>query len=235
MLRTETIERKTLELLKTLMQDEKLDHFNLVGGTALALYMGHRKSIDLDLFSFQEFDIIKLEEHLIHKYDFKSKNPEKKSTVVLQGLINGVKVDFVCINNPLVNPVNVYDGIRIYSIQDIAAMKLVAMSQNGTRLKDFVDVAFLSAKISLKEMLDTFDKKYPKTNKVSAIKGMTYFDDIDFSAEIDLIEGTFKWKKIEKRLNEMIKYPERVFPQLDFNDTKPAVIKTKRTKMGYGK
>ena len=114
MLRTETIERKTLELLKTLMQDEKLDHFNLVGGTALALYMGHRKSFDLDLFSFQEFDIIELEEHLIHKYDFQSKNPEKKSTVVLQGLINGVKVDFVCINNPLANPVNLFDGIRIY-------------------------------------------------------------------------------------------------------------------------
>ena len=117
-------------------------------------------------------------------------------------------------------------------LQDIAAMKLVAMSQNGTRLKDFVDVAFLSVKMSLKEMLDTFEKKYPKTNKVSAIKGMTYFDDIDFSAEIDLIEGTFMWKKIEKRLNEMIKYPERVFPQMDFNDAKPSKIKTKRTKMG---
>jgi len=235
MLRTETVERTTLELLKTLMQDEKLEHFNLVGGTALALYMGHRKSIDLDLFSFQEFDNIELEKHLNNKYNFEVLNPEKRSTVVLTGVINGIKVDCVQINNPLVNPVNHFDGIRIYSMQDISAMKLVAMSQNGTRLKDFVDVAFLSAKMSFKEMLDTFEKKYPKTNKISAIKGMTYFDDIDFSAKIDLIEGTFKWKKIEKRLNEMIKHPDRVFPQMDFNDVKPSAIKTKRTKMGYGK
>jgi len=211
MLRTETVERTTLELLKTLMQDEKLDHFNLVGGTALALYMGHRKSFDLDLFSFQEFDIIELEEHLIHKYDFQSKNPEKKSTVVLQGLINGVKVDFVCINNPLANPVNLFDGIRIYSMQDIAAMKLVAMSQNGTRLKDFVDVAFLSAKMSLKEMLDAFEVKYPNTNKISAIKGMTYYNDIDFSAKIELTKGVYKWKAIDKRLHEMIKAPNKIF------------------------
>jgi hypothetical protein len=70
MLRTETVERDTLELLKTLMQDEKLEQFNLVGGTALALYMGHRKSIDLDLFSLQEFDMSELEEHLINTYNF---------------------------------------------------------------------------------------------------------------------------------------------------------------------
>ena len=67
MLRTETLERTTLELLKTIMQDEKLEYFNLVGGTALALYMGHRKSIDLDLFSIQEFDNIELEKCLDEK------------------------------------------------------------------------------------------------------------------------------------------------------------------------
>jgi len=100
---------------------------------------------------------------------------------------------------------------RIYSMQDIAAMKLVAISQNGTRLKDFVDVAFLSEKMSLKEMLDAFEIKYPKTNKISAIKGMTYFNDIDFSAKIELINGEFKWKEIEKRLIKMVKYPDKKF------------------------
>ena len=193
------------------MQDEKLKHFDLVGGTALALYMGHRKSIDIDLFSQQEFDITELEERLNNMYDFKAKNPEKKSDVVLTGFINGIKVDHVKFNYPLVKPVNVYDNIRIYSMCDIAAMKLVAMSQNGTRLKDFVDVAFLSVKMSLIEMLDVFEIKYPKTNKISAIKGMTFFDDIDFSAPIELIEGKFNWKAIEKRLIEMIKYPDKKF------------------------
>ena len=56
MLQTQTVKEGTLGLLKTLMHDEKLRHFCLVGGTALALYMGHRKSIDIDLFSQQSFD-----------------------------------------------------------------------------------------------------------------------------------------------------------------------------------
>lgn len=51
MLHKETVERRTLELLMTLMQDEGLKDFALVGGTALSLYMGHRKSVDLDFFS----------------------------------------------------------------------------------------------------------------------------------------------------------------------------------------
>ena len=211
MLRTETVERTTLELLKTLMQDEMLTHFCLVGGTALALYIGHRKSIDLDLFSQQEFDITELEERLNNMYGFKTKNPELKSDVVLTGFINDIKVDCVKFKYPLVKPLNVHDGIRVYSMYDIAAMKLVAISQNGTRLKDFVDIAFLSVKMSLIEMLNIFEIKYPKTNKISAVKGLTFFDDIDFSAHIELIEGKFKWEKIEKRLKEMVKYPNKKF------------------------
>jgi hypothetical protein len=65
--------------------------------------------------------------------------------------------------------------------------------------------------MSLNDMLDAFGKKYPNTNKMTAVKGLTYFDDIDFSAGIELTEGTFKWKGIEKRLNEMIRFPAKCF------------------------
>jgi predicted nucleotidyltransferase component of viral defense system len=213
MLRTETIERATLELLKALMLDTKLHHFTLVGGTALSLYMGHRKSIDLDLFSRQTFDVNELEKHLIDTYNFKSKNPTKKSDVTLIGLINDIKVDCIQYDYRYVKPVCIYEDIRLCSMHDIAAMKLTAISQNGTRLKDFVDIAFLSAKMPFREMLETFEVKYPNTNKISAIKGLAYFDDIDFSTKIELIKGVFSWKEIEKRLKEMIKYPHKVFPQ----------------------
>ena len=90
-------------------------------------------------------------------------------------------------------------------------MKLTAISQNGTRLKGFVDIAFLSTTISLEEMLKTFEVKYPNTNKITAVKGLTYFNDIDFTSKIDLTEGSYKWKEIEKRLREMVKYPGKTF------------------------
>jgi hypothetical protein len=208
MLRTETVESGTFELLKTLMQDEHLKNFNLVGGTALALYMGHRKSIDLDLFSQQSFDTTDLEKYLNDTCKF---NFLKSSNATLMGEINGIKVDFISYNYPLVNPVVVLDGIRLLSIQDIAAMKLTAISQNGSRLKDFVDIAFLSTKMSLTDMLNAFKIKFPRTDIITALKSITYFGDIDFSTKIELVEGIFNWKPIEKRLNEMIKFPNKIF------------------------
>jgi len=210
MLRTETIERDTFELLTALMQDEQMNHFNLVGGTALALYMGHRKSVDLDLFSPINFDIDKLEKHLNETYGFLK---QKQSDATLLGFINGIKIDCIRYNYPLIQPVFIQDNIRLCSMPDIAAMKFVAISQNGTRLKDFVDVAYLSTKMSLNEMVESFEKKYPNNHKVSALKGLSYHNDIDFRYEIELMTGKFKWKAIEKRIYSMIKYPDKVFPQ----------------------
>ncbi|MDR2233602.1 MAG: nucleotidyl transferase AbiEii/AbiGii toxin family protein [Tannerella sp.] len=204
MLRTETVERTTLELIKALMLDERLKQFNLVGGTALSLYIGHRKSIDLDLFSHQQFNKIELEKYLNSAYAFKDKNPDSNSKFTLLGFINDIKVDFVWDDSLQVNPLYTYGSFRIASIYDIAAMKLKAILQNGERLKDFVDVAFLSTKMTLNTMLDVFDVKYPSTSNLLAVKALTYFDDIDLSAEIELTEGVFNWEKIRKRLNEMV-------------------------------
>ena len=65
-------------------------------------------------------------------------------------------------------------------------------------------------------MLNAFEKKFPNTSIMSAVRGITYFEDIDFSVEIALTDGNFKWKAIEKRLKEMIKYSDRIFPQIKF-------------------
>jgi len=222
MLRTETVEKTTFELLKTLMQDEKLKQFNLVGGTALALYMGHRKSIDLDLFTHQTFDAIVMEKHLINTYNFENQYEEQKSNILLLGFIKNIKVDFVWDDSSQVKPLYVNDNIRICSLHDIAAMKLKAILQNGTRLKDFVDLAFLSVKMSLIEMLEVFDKKYPNTNSILAAKALRYFNDIEFSSEkeIELINGKYKWKEIEKRLIEMVKYSDKKFKKFPIENNK---------------
>ena len=213
MLQTQTVKEETFGLLKTLMHDEKLSQFCLVGGTALALYMGHRKSIDIDLFSQQPFDAVKMRDYLTQTYDFQI---DRLSDVTLIGNINYIKVDCIAYNYPLVEPVHEYDGMRIYSISDIAAMKLTAISQSGKRLKDFVDVAFLSTRMSLEDMLKAFEKKYPKTSVMSAVRGITYHNDIDFSGTIDLIDGKFKWKTVEKRLIEMVKHSNKIFPEMAF-------------------
>ena len=124
MLQKQTVDAGTLELLIKLMGDEQLNDFILVGGTALSLQIGHRKSIDLDFFSKSSFNKNELSAYLEtskqFKLDFISKN-------TLKGEIKGVKVDLIKHGYPQVNPPVVFEGIRMASIEDIAAMKLNAI------------------------------------------------------------------------------------------------------------
>ena len=210
MLQTKTVERGLFELLKKIMNNEYLSDFILAGGTNLALQIGHRKSIDLDLFPNVSFDSQKLAQHLTEKYNFSPRQVLEKDTTL--GNIDGIKVDFVAHIYPKLYPPVVVDGVRMYSLQDIACMKLVAISDNGTRLKDFVDIAYLSTKMSLMDMLFAYEKKYNRPNYFHAVRGLSYFEDIDFKTSIDLCgDKQFEWGKIEKRIREMIKFENKIF------------------------
>ena len=213
MLYTETVEYNTLELLKKLMRDSRLSDFLLAGGTNLALRLGHRKSIDLDLFAYQHFEAVPLAEHLSKNYNFEETNVREKNTV--QGYIDNIKVDIIAHVYPLIDePYIVENTIRLYSIRDIVAMKLVAISDSGKRLKDFVDIAYLSTQMSLNQMLEAYSIKYNRLGSMHALRGLSYFDDINFDTSIDLINSVFKWEKIEKRIRAMIKYENKVFEKV---------------------
>jgi hypothetical protein len=210
MLHKETVERKTFELLVSLMQDENLSNFALVGGTNLAMSLGHRESIDLDLFANQPFDAEILSDYLIKTYKFEPITVLKNNTAT--GIIDGVKIDMLAFRYPLLQPLYVSsDGIRMYSIEDVAAMKLSVISDNGTRIKDFVDIAYLSTKMPLCEMLAAYEKKY-NSDIMRAMRGLVYFTDINFSTVVTLTNNKkFSWKKIEKRIYEMVKDENKIF------------------------
>ena len=91
MLYTQTVAPETLELLKRLESEPFMDSFSLAGGTALALYLGHRVSVDLDLFTPESFDEKQLEFSLRHKYGFQTKFTAQHT---LKGTIGGVKIDY---------------------------------------------------------------------------------------------------------------------------------------------
>ena len=211
MLYTETLTTDTLELLKRLMQDEKLSDFHLAGGTNLALILGHRKSIDLDLFSCHSFDAQTLAEHLVKIYHLNIADLRARDTI--KGTINNVKIDLIAHNYPLLKEPGIYENsIRLYSKEDVAAMKLVAISDNGQRLKDFVDIAYLSTKLSLSQMLNAYITKYASGNQLHVLRGLSYFEDIDFDVQIELTNNRrFDWKTIERRILEMIRQEEKVF------------------------
>ena len=211
MLYKETIEPKTLELLIDLQKEPLLSTFNLVGGTALALHLGHRKSIDLDFFTSESFDLEEVKMMLIKKYDFKVSYSRSQT---LKGFINGVKVDFIKFDYPHLHNCDIIDEVRIESVPDIIAMKLLSITDNGSRIKDFIDIAYLSSWFSLEEMLQFFIRKITKSNIMMPIKALTYFDDIDFNESIVMLNNNFDWDKIANRLIDMTKEPNRIFEKI---------------------
>lgn len=208
MLQTTTVEKQTLELLKQLQSQSELSDFHLAGGTALALYLGHRKSIDLDLFTPYPFDTTRLEHFLVTKFGFQGDYSEQNT---LKGRIDEVKID--CITHPyplLQNPLE-EEGVRLYSQPDIIAMKLSAIADNGSRLKDFIDIAYLSTQYSFQEMLGFYVQKFPTSSPLRPLKGITYFDDIDHEETVVMLESTYSWQKIADRLQAMTAHQSKVF------------------------
>ncbi len=126
MLQTQTVVPELLELLKKLMSEKLFSQFNLVGGTSLALQMGHRNSIDIDLFGHQEINQILFEEKL-RKLGKVEVSQSSKNILITK--VNEIKVDFVNYKHPLLTDYLVIDTIRMLSMQDIAAMKC----NNGSR------------------------------------------------------------------------------------------------------
>ena len=208
MLHKETVEPRTLELLKRLQAEPLLQTFNLVGGTALALRLGHRKSIDLDLFTREEFDLEELKAMLTENYGLKV-SYERNQT--LKGFIDGVMIDCIRFDYPHLQAPDIVEGLRLESVPDIIAMKLSAIAQNGTHVKDFIDIAVLSTRYSLDRMLEFYSLKFPNANVLMPVKALTFFDEIDFNESVVMTSGKFDWKRIAKRLNEMVRNSKKVF------------------------
>jgi len=198
----------TFELLQQLQADPQLDSFFLVGGTALALHIGHRLSIDLDLFTKQPIDTQNLESYLSKTYNFFT---DYVATNTLKGITNNVKTDFITHNYKLVNPLITQESLRLASIEDIGAMKLNAIAHSGNRQKDFFDFYFLLEHFPLSIYLEAFEVKYPNSNPVLALKGLTYFDDIDFEIEKPILTRKITFKQVKARLQKAAKSPFKQF------------------------
>jgi predicted nucleotidyltransferase component of viral defense system len=204
MLQLETIEQNTFLLLKEMMQIPEINHFDLAGGTTLALYLGHRVSIDLDFFTTQEFDSTKLVNLLEDKYQLSS-IIASKNALSLYILYNekNIKIDFLRHNYKIIKPSVIEDGVRLHSIEDVAAMKLNAILNRGAK-KDFYDIYELLKHYSLHELVSFFKIKYPNTNVLMLIKSLDYFLDADVEPD-PIALNKVKWIDIKEEISNQIR------------------------------
>ena len=202
MLHTQTIDGSTLELLKSLQQKEYLNDFFLVGGTALALYYGHRKSIDIDLFTNHAFDASWLVEQIQQDYPIQL---HFTSTNTLKGSINNVKVDLIAHRYHYLEEPLVIDDLKILAEIDLIAMKLNAISVSGQRSKDFIDIFFALERHSIAEMINAYQMKYGQQGDMHVLKSLVFFDEVDLSDWPILIKAPgLKWNKVKAKIGKKV-------------------------------
>lgn len=192
MLYLETVESSTLELLKKLQRLPVLEQTRLVGGTALALQLGHRKSIDLDFFGTVDCEAEYLRESIA---GIASLTILKESPHIHIYIVDGIKVDIVNYKYPWLDDVVVEQGLRLASVSDIAAMKITAIIGRGTK-KDFIDIAFLLHHFSLEEILHFYAAKYNDSSVFMAMKSLAYFDDAETDPMPDMFVNQ-SWQQVK--------------------------------------
>lgn len=195
MLHRKTIEPYALELLREIMGIDYFAPLKLVGGTSLALQIGHRKSIDLDFFG--KLELSETDLHNCFK-GFKAYSLLYKTPSIYVYTINTVKVDFVNYPYNWIGPEVVDGEIRLASRQDIAAMKLNAITGRGKK-KDFYDLYYLLKEFTFEEMFDFYDQKYPDGNRFLVMRSITYFDDAEADQD-PIVFDDVTWSEIKKTI-----------------------------------
>ncbi len=176
-----------LSVLKSCMSEKIFDSFRLVGGTSLGLQRGHRKSVDIDLFTdaeYQTIDFDVIDNWLRANYTYVESNNIKpvgmgKSYFVGKSKEDCVKMDLFYADSFIDEPL-IVDGIRLATVEDIIAMKADVIMRGG-RKKDFWDLHELIEEFTLNDMLSLHKKRYPYSHDrellLTKLTDFTHADD----------------------------------------------------------
>ena len=180
-------------------------HCYMAGGTALALQLGHRTSLDFDFYTNKHFEIEKVLADF--QRDFKRVKVERtaKDTLIIE--VDKLSLSLFYYPYDLVNPLVKFENIWLASIEDIAAMKMIAISTRGKR-RDFIDTYYLLKKFNLGQIIKLTLKKYPSYQPMVILKGLIYFKDAeseDISRKIEIFDKDFSWEGAKKKIFEEVK------------------------------
>jgi predicted nucleotidyltransferase component of viral defense system len=197
----EAINQKTKRVFFKISQADFIKDFYLAGGTALAIHLGHRESIDLDFFSEKEISPAKIKNELSRLGAFVLISEEEGT---IHGMLDEVKVSFFYYPYQVLFPLIDFESIKLADERDIASMKIDAISSRGSK-KDFVDLYFLLQKYSLKELLELFEKKYSQIefNQLHILKSLIFFEDAEIEPEPIMLKKA-SWKDIKNKIKKVV-------------------------------
>ncbi len=172
--------------------------FYMAGGTALALQIGHRTSLDFDFYTDNKFDSEELYQKLREQFNVVIVLRKVKNTLIVE--VNKIAVSFFYYPYPLIFPRVEIEGVHLASKEDIAAMKVIAISDRGTK-RDFIDIYFLLKEFSLQKIFEFVREKYPEFNIYVGLRGLTYFADAEKKQNRRLwLFKNVSWQETKKSL-----------------------------------
>lgn len=207
MLYPQILNKNQQEALANLGVLEK-DYY-LAGGTALALQLGHRTSLDFDLYNINHFSNEELIKKLKSTFPTSFKTNENQPKDTLFAEIMGIKMSVFYYPYPLIdNPVE-FPPIKLASIEDISAMKVAAIVQRGKQ-RDFIDLYYLINKVGINKILESAYQKYPWYREMDGIvlASLTYFDDAEKDKglrAIRVLDPKFSWERAKETILKEIK------------------------------
>lgn len=180
----EALDEKRQALLPALGRFK--EDFYLAGGTALALQIGHRVSVDFDFFTKEDFETDVLYERIQKVFGTVPRTQESPRTLAIVAQ-DDVRMSFIGYSYPLLDACVDTEYLRLASIVDIGCMKLGAIVSRA-ELKDYVDLFFILKQISLTELLIDLSKKTPSLDQNLVLKALVSFEDVAMDP-IDFIKG----------------------------------------------
>ncbi len=173
-----------------------LSSFYLAGGTAAALQLGHRESVDLDFFSEQDFIPEKLLEGLNNLGEMQITHA---SSGTLHVLLKSVRLTFLRYPYPLIAPLVSYQGLQIANLRDIALMKVTAIANRGAK-KDFIDLYAIATRVwPLVAILDSLPDKFSVRYSLGHIlRSLVYFEDAEREPMPKMHDWTITWPSVKE-------------------------------------
>ncbi len=205
----ETITIEMNEILHAIGQAPFSRRFYLAGGTALALILGHRRSVDLDFFSDTD-EVMEKTRKEITQYLVKKPSQIIENTdgnLLLES--RNTRVGFFGYGYPLIKPLINLEGVRVASIEDIGLMKLDAIISRGAR-KDFYDLFYISQEITIDDLLELGKVKYPMVRDFAmmALEHLVLFDNADRDVQPELLVDQ-SWDSVKQFFLKQAEYLAR--------------------------
>ncbi len=198
---SESVIPELLKILKIIMKRTEFDNFFLGGGTSLALRFGHRKSIDIDLFTTDSFNSAQSIDSL-HSL-FPDLEVVNRTVGSVCAVVQKCKMDILHHPYPLLGNPFIHGNIRFLSLPDISAMKINAVTNRGSK-KDFVDLLLLHENgIPLEKALDYFCQKYGNAGRFLAVRSLAWFEDAEAEPDPVFLNGWI-WSDVRYRIEELI-------------------------------